>query len=781
MNAYQYTPLQNPNRDIRLVTLLPGRFDDTIRILIDSCPLSTARSSLERHKRLKLKELQATLPPGWKAYESSEGDYIFSHQNGVTTWTHPDPDFVSDLYRARDTRRVADVWFEALSYTWGNEEDPERIHVLPTSILAMGNEEASSSMNSVLRTLKLGNRLTISRKPPSHRLLRIRKNLATALRYLRRKRESRVLWIDSLCINQDDAEERSRQVARMAEIYALAPRVVVWLGKSSSGGQEALETLAHIGSQEVATKKSAPSLKAPISHPPSTSPKARSYAQPPATTIYSAPSSQPRVPRTIRQSSSTASLKSTLVMGAGRKLLNTSARLSSSTNLLASSTCWRTLQRLFDRHYFRRLWIWQEIVLGDNRAVVQCGSEHVPWLCVRRGITKILHPLSNAPKELRVRSQHVYSLAQCRAGRSFSDLMEHTVNQDCMSDHDKVYAILGLTTPVYRERIVPNYTISAAEAYKQAFLAVMDQTLSLELLSRCDLETHQIRGPTWVPDWSTNPPRKPIETDVFFASADKARVAKLNPFRPGQLSVGGIKCATIGDCLPLGLDTARYVTGGSLIEAYTLTLCMHAVSDKYPGGTSPYPTLDHAKQIFTEYFVFGKRKTSSLEDDPYIRFIFEKARGRVLVSSREGHLGLAPPNTRKDDIVAVIFGCSVPMLLRKTPDSTSKAQQYYVVGPVYMHGLMYGEGPLGPLPSRWGIRLPDATHPRLAFWDAKKKSTTFEDPRLAGLGKDWILNTGNGKKGWRNSKTGETRSVDPRCSIEQLKSRGVSVEWLNLV
>ena len=43
-------------------------------------------------------------------------------------------------------------------------------------------------------------------------------------------RESRVLWIDSLCINQKDIEERGQEVGIMGPIYAKAKQVLIWLG-----------------------------------------------------------------------------------------------------------------------------------------------------------------------------------------------------------------------------------------------------------------------------------------------------------------------------------------------------------------------------------------------------------------------------------------------------------------------------------------------------------------------------------------------------------------------
>ena len=59
----------------------------------------------------------------------------------------------------------------------------------------------------------------------------ITKNLALALRHLRRMASPRVLWIDALCINQIDIVERNHQVAQMRYIYENAVEVLVWLGE----------------------------------------------------------------------------------------------------------------------------------------------------------------------------------------------------------------------------------------------------------------------------------------------------------------------------------------------------------------------------------------------------------------------------------------------------------------------------------------------------------------------------------------------------------------------
>lgn len=71
-------------------------------------------------------------------------------------------------------------------------------------------------------------------------------NLESALRILRCKRGIVIptqlpLWIDAICINQEDAEERDEQVRRMKSIYRDAESVVIWLGDYEEPGDKKLQ------------------------------------------------------------------------------------------------------------------------------------------------------------------------------------------------------------------------------------------------------------------------------------------------------------------------------------------------------------------------------------------------------------------------------------------------------------------------------------------------------------------------------------------------------------
>lgn len=62
------------------------------------------------------------------------------------------------------------------------------------------------------------------------KLFYVRPNLYEALVHLRSTRREDILWIDSLCINQADIDEKSSQVSRMNEIYSKAQSTCIWLG-----------------------------------------------------------------------------------------------------------------------------------------------------------------------------------------------------------------------------------------------------------------------------------------------------------------------------------------------------------------------------------------------------------------------------------------------------------------------------------------------------------------------------------------------------------------------
>ncbi|KAL8366272.1 hypothetical protein RB595_004849 [Gaeumannomyces hyphopodioides] len=92
--------------------------------------------------------------------------------------------------------------YEALSYVWGSEENRLSIHI-----------------NGVERFVQA--------------------NLHRALLHLRDCFVERILWIDAICINQKNNEEKGQQVQSIAKIYAKASRVIMWLVNPPDNGDQA--------------------------------------------------------------------------------------------------------------------------------------------------------------------------------------------------------------------------------------------------------------------------------------------------------------------------------------------------------------------------------------------------------------------------------------------------------------------------------------------------------------------------------------------------------------
>lgn len=64
--------------------------------------------------------------------------------------------------------------------------------------------------------------------------------LVAALKALRYPKQDRYLWVDAVCIDQDNDQEKNHQVEMMSDIYGRATRVCIWLGEGDDSSRLAL-------------------------------------------------------------------------------------------------------------------------------------------------------------------------------------------------------------------------------------------------------------------------------------------------------------------------------------------------------------------------------------------------------------------------------------------------------------------------------------------------------------------------------------------------------------
>ncbi|RYP64142.1 hypothetical protein DL769_006769 [Monosporascus sp. CRB-8-3] len=200
-----------------------GKFDDPIRIKINRAELVQPAHD-NKPKRLLLKEIEESLPEGWSAHETLEGRLIFwDRWDGQTFWTHPDSSLPRDTYDpVIEECDGAQVQYEALSYTWGSSTSRRNV------VVEERLEEVGAAFTFEKFKPDCGSLLTSD--------LSIMPNLSEALQYLRYENRPRVMWIDAICINQDDVQERNVQVKRMSQIFSLARNVVACVEKTRSYG-----------------------------------------------------------------------------------------------------------------------------------------------------------------------------------------------------------------------------------------------------------------------------------------------------------------------------------------------------------------------------------------------------------------------------------------------------------------------------------------------------------------------------------------------------------------
>jgi Heterokaryon incompatibility protein (HET) len=93
---------------------------------------------------------------------------------------------------------------------------------------------------------------------------------------------------------------------------------------------------------------------------------------------------------------------------------------------------------------------------------------------------------------------------------------------------------------------------------------------------------------------------------------------------------------------------------------------------------------------------FRSKSPFSTEDPPSLKDLLASdmrratlsLTDRILITTKTGYLGLAPKETRVEthDVVAILYGCNFPVVLRPQEDGS-----YKVIGECYVHGIMDGE------------------------------------------------------------------------------------------
>lgn len=566
-----------------------------------------------------------------------------SSQSIRILWIHP----ASSTDKVVCTLEVANLdvhpAYLALSYTWGD----------PSSV-------KSIECNSVSST--------------------VTENLFAALVRFRDRKERVAIWVDQLCINQNDLAERAQQVRIMGQVYVRASWVWIWLGEETDDSLLAMSLVRRLS---------------------------------------------PLLGSTPQRSLVTRELRE---LGLTRQ---------------QAATDFDALAALYRRRWFERLWVIQEAVLATNLSVA-CGEETLSWQELDNATCFIwqsgLNLMEYGDDGSQTRSFYTANLSRLRniidlrrevaIGWSLLEILVFTREARATDPRDKIYSVLGLTSqtgaedPKGHPRLSREVRVDYKQSIEDIFISVAILLIErspgakgLEVLYAAGRRSQwsNLKLPSWVPDWSVD------KQDILWWNAEesqyqaaKSSSAKLSvDVTKNYLTIAGkyIDVIKVLDANLSESEQSENPTNRYWLQEREFLLNREAIATQY----SMYNAADITEPLWRT--LIANRDSAFHPASPDIAQFFDDFRagldhismkgtvkqehemnhykfaqlqkvallGRRFFVSSKGYIGLAPEDSRVGDSVCVVFGGTLPIVLRPEGD------EFVFLGECYFHGFMGGE------------------------------------------------------------------------------------------
>jgi len=639
---------------------------------------------------------------------------------------YPDEEIYAKLTVVDDTDLGSESFaYSALSYVWGSAPASHTVYIqddIDESSSSTYNKETQAECRS--RTLQT-------------KALAIRPNLHDALIHLRSRKIIVPIWIDALCIDQNDAQERSNQVQKMGSIYMNAQFVSVWLGTNEDSAIPAFRLAREL-------------------------------------TDMHALGDTPRDSRPSVQWDS----------------------LSRLTHHAWFTRAWVVQEVVFARrvtfHCGGESIAWDD--LQDAIGIFNKYFHHIPLgvYATKHGRRRVLKPKPLAADLLVSLCSNIFRRTPAISHESTIGL-ETLVSLAAMCDtsdpRDKVYALLGIAKEfnnaghpdahAYANGLPPrvDYTKDLFQVYRDFLKWVIQRSNGLDILCRYwALPERLHESPTTprlvdLPSWILTVDNSPSRRDPGIFGGPKAaeslvglpgkaaysassRRLPVYCFGTGQVSsaeaeglhgYGRPKSGFTSDGLyhDMSLTIDGIVIGvvdwfADLPDGAISRQCLQKlgwqplekptwrnpnpeppkvpdqvwrtlIADRDTDGASPPSYFRRACQsCLTKYAPNGHLNTKEvLESDEfhdqnspaqdYLRRVLAVCYNRVCFTantpygSRGRLVGLAPAEAQENDVIAILYGCSVPVVLRKQQSTLLEKESFAFVGEAFVYGQMDGE------------------------------------------------------------------------------------------
>ncbi|PHH69317.1 hypothetical protein CDD82_7832 [Ophiocordyceps australis] len=640
-SAYCTLPLENASRDIRLLELDPGQYEDEL-----------------------------------------SGKFLLHH--------------------LIDDHGGSDKGFHTLSYCWGRGQ--ERAHValqLPTT----GQDMVAPTQ-----------------------WFSIQKEVYKALKRIRRRNETIRIWVDALCINQEDHDERTHQVNIMGEIYSRADVVHIWLGEDDPAVKSAIGFIHDAYNyNEGSCPGAAACTCSPTRHSIDVSTFKGSNSRDTGSSYKDL-----RELFSVHRQTIQADVLASLGIHKDR-----SYRV-----ILNELTCY-----FFSRPWFGRVWVLQEALLA-RQAIMHCGQEEIDW----KEVVTVNSYLSH--EQFRRQTPHEgpqtcmprvwASLIGRKALRNSEgpeslkrqlpilDILLQSLDMKATDARDKLYAVLSFAKEASPGNDVPlslrpNYheTNSVKCVFAMLNKWHIHNYQSLAILSAvhyqptrtwqrtlCDVDARINDAPP-MPSWSFG-----VEGDSKWLNANlesqfnfraggntvpDRQLLTLNSDEPYLLSLRGVRLATINVItkFPIGLDEeyeydGRDTSQNELVSVFGRIFDPVGAYGFWNWISCPMGDQDPATRVskFTVHWAshwnHAEKPRRLRAHEPHWTTL--DCVDDCFFQASHGFQGLCPWAARPGDLIVLLYGGNVPFLLRKVAGHEAGGR-FHLVGECYVHdaGVMGGD------------------------------------------------------------------------------------------
>ena len=504
-------------------------------------------------------------------------------------------------------------------------------------------------------------------------ILPVTANLHSALKCFRSSVRQRALWVDAICINQNDIEERERQIGIMGLIYSYATEVLIWLGDEPDNVEEAFKLIAKFENEL-----------------------------------------DMQDPEFIHSMHQVTSSNSTLWRA-----------FSSILNKSWFTRAWVVQEVVLAAH--------AQVFCGSQTSTWDALSKTVNWI-FDNNLDSWQQGLAHLAVSRITLIQKLWRKNEGPTDGPIILLLDLFKYTESTESRDKVYAFLSLTsdTPYFS----PNYRISCEELYTSVAVRHLDSDFSYVLCCvDCSINNSGLRLPSWVPNWeATNiqsAHRISLQFSKFwgFKAAAETHAQWTYSEHDQVLSVTGFVFDTILQTAEYLYDTTQnssfgledfHDKFGNMKSRFQEFDEIAALSGVRPGmnisedsysrlfimnqpiklENSTYPSdqlhrigYQATREILLHLddIISGNMKLEDINDfattDAYLNAINKTIIYKRLCATKRHHLGWLPEAGAVGDLVCIFYGAGVPFILRPTGNSC-----YKLIGPCYIQGMMYGEG-----------------------------------------------------------------------------------------